>query len=741
MAGRTMDVSVLVRLVDKLTGPLNALSRKFAQFSALGQRIGVLGAAVAAISFAAPLAQAAAFDQKLRDIVVTAGYFGQGAETRIKELGKSYQDLALKVGIASSDLMEAGGNMIASGLDEKVVDKLMPTIGRVAKAASAIPLDVAKTAFALNNTLKIGADQMEAQMAKLIVAGKLGRFEFKDMARELPEIANQFAKFGVTGQKAVATIGASLQIAMFGTDSSSAAATNFKNYLTKINAPEAVTKFRKAHVDIVGVMQNAAARGMDPIEASYKQVLKLAGLSEKEMLRIFHANKGKGKTDAQATAEALEQIKKIGGAANLTKLFGDMQVLDFILPMLANAERYKEFKKEIENAGLDVIARDYQTQWIGLSTQMTIAGELMSQLATRVGLAFGKNLPVLNEWGVGALAWVDKIDKAYPGAIDMVLQFGGAFLIGVTALAAAAPVMAILSAAFGTLAAIIGVILSPVGAVIAALAALAAIGYVIYKNWAAFGPAFGQMWDGIKTVAGGAVAFLKALFSGDWSGMKAGLATMGSGVKTFFSGWLGYMRAWGAVLGPALSQAWNAVDAALGGWPSKMAATATDMGTRFVEAIRNAFNAGLATAMDWAATGMEIGAKIVEGIENAFNALWDWAKGIPGRIAAAIGSIDLSNIIKMPSLPSWLGGGSPAPAAPSASAPASPPASSPPSGAKHAWAPAAQGFRQTSVARAETKVGGVITVAAAPGAQIQSVRSDNPSVPIAINRGLVVGRA
>ena len=53
MAGRTMDVSVLVRLVDRVTGPLGALQRRFAQFAALGQRIGILGAAVAAISFMA----------------------------------------------------------------------------------------------------------------------------------------------------------------------------------------------------------------------------------------------------------------------------------------------------------------------------------------------------------------------------------------------------------------------------------------------------------------------------------------------------------------------------------------------------------------------------------------------------------------------------------------------------------------------------------------------------------------
>ena len=45
-----------------------------------------------------------------------------------------------------------------------------------------------------------------------------------------------------------------------------------------------------------------------------------------------------------------------------------------------------------------------------------------------------------------------------------------------------------------------------------------------------------------------------------------------------------------------------------------------------------------------------------DGMVARFTGLLDWVAGIPSRIVAAIGRIDLSNIIKWPTMPTWLGG-------------------------------------------------------------------------------------
>lgn len=57
--------------------------------------------------------------------------------------------------------------------------------------------------------------------------------------------------------------------------------------------------------------------------------------------------------------------------------------------------------------------------------------------------------------------------------------------------------------------------------------------------------------------------------------------------------------------------------------------------------------------------GMALIQSMWDGIKAKFDEVVAWFKGIPSRIRDAIGNIDVSGLIKWPSLPSWLGGGSP----------------------------------------------------------------------------------
>jgi hypothetical protein len=66
--------------------------------------------------------------------------------------------------------------------------------------------------------------------------------------------------------------------------------------------------------------------------------------------------------------------------------------------------------------------------------------------------------------------------------------------------------------------------------------------------------------------------------------------------------------------------------------------------------------------------GYDVADRMINSIKSAFQGLLDWFKGLPGRIVEAIGNIDISGLIKWPSLPSWLGGGSPTPSGPPAAA-------------------------------------------------------------------------
>lgn len=670
MANRDMKVSVLVQLVDRLTAPLRGMASGIAgianRVGDLGRRIGLIGSALAALSFMAPIQQAAAWDAQLRDIAITAGKTGGAVETMIGEIGKRYEKLALETGQRSMDLAKGAQTLVASGMDAGLIDKLMPTIGRVATAANATIEDTAKTAFALSDTLKVAPEQMEAALAKLVTAGKLGRFEFKNMASEFPGLTAQMAKFGITGMEAVESLGASLQIAMLGTANPSEAATNLTNFLTKINAPEAVKKFEKElKVDVTGVMTDAAAKGINPIEAVLEKMTSKLAPQQAEIDKIM---KKAGVTDK----EREKQIKTLLAGTKVGKLYADMQVLGFVLPFLQNREKYLAFRKEIASSGVDVIAADFASRMRGLSQSLAMFGELGTQAMRRIGLAFASNLPAANRALTSLLQWVSAIDAKWPGLIDGVLSWTGGLLALGAGIAVLTPVLSALVGTLGLLLSPLVLLATPIGAAVAGFAALAAAATYLWLNWSTVAPKITALWDSVT----------------------ASITAKLTEIVTSFQQFPAYIV---ATFEPLASMLRHAGMAAMQG--------------------------------------------LWDGMTTKFGELLSWIQGIPARILAAIGSIDLSNVIKWPTLPSWLGGGKPA-------APGGSPVPGTMDGFNPTSAPAGlggqSGFTRTAggpAANSNVQVGGRIVVEAAEGTRIVNVQSENPAVPVTPNRGTMLGRA
>ncbi len=518
MANRDMKVSVLVQLVDRLTAPLRGMTNAIAgvanRVADLGRRIGVVGAALAALSFTAPLQQAAAWDAQLRDIAITAGKTGGAVETMIGDIGKRYQKLALETGQRSMDLAKGAQLLVASGMDSGLIDKLMPTIGRVATAANATIEDTAKTAFALSDTLKVAPEQMEAALGKLVTAGKLGRFEFKNMASEFPNLTAQMAKFGITGMEAVESLGASLQIAMLGTANPSEAANNLKNFLTKINAPEAIKKFEKElKVDVTGVMTDAAAKGINPVEAVIQKMSEKLKVPTAEIDKIMKKAGASGMSDKDREATIRKQVAQLISGTKVGKLYADMQVLDFLIPTLLNLDKLKDFKKQVKEAGVDVISQDFDSRMRGLTQSLLMFSELGTQAMRRIGLAFASNLPMANQALQELLKWVASIDAKWPGLIDGVLSWTGALLVLGAGLALLTPVV-------GALAAAVGLLFSPITLIVLALAALGYAAWYVYQNWEQIGPRLKAVWDAMTQAFADAWSGIKQAFADAWAGIE-----------------------------------------------------------------------------------------------------------------------------------------------------------------------------------------------------------------------------
>ncbi|MCY1666240.1 phage tail tape measure protein [Rhizobium sp. SL86] len=580
MSNRNMALDVIVRLKDLLTGPLRRLRSTLDGIAGMARKIGLVGGAVAAISFMGPIQEAAAFQQQLLDIAGTSNLVGKAAFDLVEKSKAQYEDLALKVGQYSDVIAKGAGQMVAAGLDPGLVDASLLSIGKASKAANADFGDMAAVATSMLQTLKLPADQLDDALAGLIVAGKEGAFELKDMAKYFPTLTGQMAKLGVTGREAATQLGTMLQIARKGTADPAEAANNLNNFLSKITSPETVKNFKKMNVDILKVMQNAAIQGINPIEAVVQKISKLTGVSGKEiegMLKKAEANGFKG---ADALEEVRKQLEAIYGAGKLGELFSDMQVMGFLIPMLANIDEYKRIKEEVANATGAMSDADFETQMKSLNTQLITFNEIGTQAGREVGFAFGSWLPMINENLSSLLKWLRETDKATGGMVRQALSLAGAGVIAAAGIGALGLILPVIGAGLSALAALV----SPVGI---ALAAIAAGAYLVYRNWSTVSPRLSRIWDSIKSgfSAFGALALdigRRVVTAGQEMVDRYGPAVMN-----------GIGKAWDWASSAAVS-AWSVISDT----GAKLVTAGQEVADRYGPAVMN----GIGKAWDWASS-------------------------------------------------------------------------------------------------------------------------------------------
>ncbi|MGL5361514.1 MAG: phage tail tape measure protein [Bosea sp. (in: a-proteobacteria)] len=139
-------------------------------------------------------------------------------------------------GVARTELLSGAASYLALTGDAAGAAKSIDLFAKVANASGASMADVANTAASLRENLKIDPKDFEAGFSALIVQGKAGAIELKDLAQELASVAPSFAQFeGGTGAAGLATLGAALQAGRKGFSSASEAATGLRNLMISIN--------------------------------------------------------------------------------------------------------------------------------------------------------------------------------------------------------------------------------------------------------------------------------------------------------------------------------------------------------------------------------------------------------------------------------------------------------------------------------------------------------------------------
>lgn len=489
--------------------------------AALRGKIGdtaMVGAAIA-LPTVALFSKASQFNYDLQNIGNTADL----TQGQIKAMGAKLLVMSDRTGQSAETLKNAVGFLVAAGQEVGTAQANMTAIGRTATATAAAVEDVAKATFVMGDALKVEPGKMQTALDILVQSGKEGNFEFKAMAAELPGLASSFQALKLSGTEAVATMGAALQIARKGAGSESEAANNLSNFLAKILSPDTLKKAEKLGSDLYGVVSGAQAKGENPIEAALKEI---------------------------------DRITKGGDQKLLGELFADMQVQNFLRPMLQNMEEYQRIKnKALSSSG--VVDRDFE-KMLGTSKQQvdelknSFAG-LGKVIGDAVEPVFGRLATALTPVVRAARDFV----AANPALVGGVIVAAGAFttlrlallstrlaaamlngqLINIKAMGAG--VQASMALAGGALPKVaVGVrmigaafVSTGVGALIAGIG-LAAL--TIYRHW-----------DGVA-----------AFFRGTFEGISTGLQPVIQTFKNFYDS-LGVLKPVVDAIGSGLSTVWQ----------------------------------------------------------------------------------------------------------------------------------------------------------------------------------------
>ncbi len=337
--------------VNKSNAEFNKLQRKVQQTSEsiekLGKGMMTLGAGMTVgglglahtLGLTDAIPQALQMEHRIREL----GNVGQLTEKQLAGMDKRLGRISKYTNQFRPDIIEGLSVLVASGVDPTKALDYMNVIGKTATAEQAAIVDISKTAFSVTDNLKVPVSQLSKTMDILAQAGKQGRFELKDMAGEFPGLTASASMLGMKGVPAVAQLGAALQIAMKGSKDASEAANNLQNFMQKLSAPQTMKNFsEKFGVDIKKVLNNAVKEGKDPI------------------------------------LEVMKTIQQVTGSDpfKLSEIFQDMQVLNFIKPMMKNLKEYESIKKSALSAN-GIVDSDYQNmmkttieQWNRLKINM-----------------------------------------------------------------------------------------------------------------------------------------------------------------------------------------------------------------------------------------------------------------------------------------------------------------------------------------------------------------------------------
>lgn len=236
-----------------LGGPL--FDPKF--YAGLGSKLKG-GAMVAGAALVASGIQVRDFEEGLVRLQINA----DASASQMDGLRRSVRGASSETAIGSQKILEGIARYVDLTGDFAGATRQVRTFARVAQATNSDVSDVASTAAALQDALKIEPQDMEAAFSALTTQGKKGSVTMREMARELSALAPTMSQFkGGTGLGGLRQLGAAMQIINKRYNSASESATAFQSMAIAIQSRAG--KLDKAGIDVFDVGPDGTKRLKD----------------------------------------------------------------------------------------------------------------------------------------------------------------------------------------------------------------------------------------------------------------------------------------------------------------------------------------------------------------------------------------------------------------------------------------------------------------------------------------------
>lgn len=547
----------------------------------------------------------------------------------------------------------------------------------------------------------ISADQAGASMANLMTALGLTIDETVSLADAMNHLSNSQASSAADILDVVRRVGAQATLFGFSAEETSAfasamlaagaqsevAATSFRNMGAALTRGSAATRAQREAFQELGLDAEAVARRMqeDAVGTTLDVLRRISQIPREQQAAISSQLFG---NEARALGPLLtnlglveDTLGMVGDRANYAgSAFAEFEARNNTFQ--ANMQRFQnvltELQVNIGNALMPAITSLAEaitplimqiSELAAAYPEITLAvvGATAAVIAFKGAMSALQFAGLLGRGGVLSMiaAGYNTIGRAAIGArmaaTEMIgLQSAlaamggqplgtlGRLRAGLTGIALAVPGVGALSSGIAAIGAAVATISAPVWATFAAVAAaVAAAGFTIYRYWdritatlSGVGQAISERLQGPLDWLGEKLSFLTPItvaISNAFSGLGSALGAAVDAITGFFSSGLFEQE--------VLSEEEQA----------RIAQNAANLTGRIIDGF-----AGLVTGLY--DKGLEAIQALWDGMVAKFEELIAWIRGIPSRIVEAIGNIDLSNIIRWPSMPAWLGGGAEAPA-------------------------------------------------------------------------------